>query len=175
VHKFVCVFLVAGSLSLFSFPRVDAAGQSRGTRKAAAEDHYQVPAGTALLLKMKTPIDSGKMAVDDQVEAELWSPIIQSGVELIPAGSVAIGKVTDVKRASERAPAGAVSFAFFIVEHAETGSRAMLTTRKVLVESPRHEEPEGSKKKVKAVQATMAPGASFVAMTAEPLVVRIPR
>lgn len=168
----VCILLCAGSLSLLSFPNREAAAQARNGRKAPSAERYQVPAGTALLLKLKTPIDSGTMAVDDQVEATLWSPIIQGGVELIPAGSVAIGKVTDVQRASDRAPAGSISFAFSIVEHAETGSRAMLTTRKVLVEAPR---PDESEKKRKTVQATMAPGASFVAMTAEPLTVRIPK
>ena len=168
-----CVLLFAGSLSLLSFPRIDAAAQGRGARKTA-EDRYQVPAGTALLLKLKTPIDSATMAVDDQVEATLWSPVIQDGVELIPAGSTAIGKVTSVTRASERTATGAVSFLFTVVEHAETGSRAMVTTRKVLVEAPPRAV-EDSRKKPKPAQATMAPGASFVAMTAEPLTVRIPR
>ena len=171
----VAFFLVIGAAALVSPPGL--AGQARAPKKAAAEatDRYQVPAGTALLLKLKTPLDSGKTSVDDQVEATLWSPVIQDGIELIPAGSIAIGKVVDVKRATDRVPAGAVSFAFSIVEHAETGSRAMLTTRKVLVEAPAPEEPGRGRHKPKAVQATMPEGASFVAMTAEPLIVRIPR
>jgi hypothetical protein len=175
VRQSACVLLVAGSIGLLSFPRIDAASQARGGGKAAAQDRYQVPAGTALLLKLKTPIDSGTASVDDQVEATIWSPVIQDGVELIPAGSVAIGKVTDVKRASEQAPAGSVSFAFAIVQHSETGSRAMVTTKKVIVEAPQPQGVEGSRKRQKPTQATMAPGAPFVAMTAEPLIVRIPR
>jgi len=101
--------------------------------------------------------------------------VMQDGVELIPVGSVAIGKVLEVKRATERVPAGSVAFAFSIVEHAETGSRAMLTTRKVLVEAPPQDEASRGKQKPKPTQATMSEGAAFVAMTAEPLVVRIPR
>ena len=171
----LAVFLVLGAIALVSPPSL--AKQARAPRKAAAapEDRYQVPAGTALLLKLRTPLDSGKASVDDQVEATLWSPVIQDGVELIPAGSVAIGKVVDVKRATERTPAGSVAFAFSIVQHAETGSRAMLTTRKVLVEAPAPEDVGRAKPKPKAVQATMVEGSPFIAMTAEPLIVRIPR
>ena len=166
------LILVIGAALLVSPPGL--AGQAKDSRKPAARlDRYQVPAGTALLLKLKTPLDSSKVSVDDQVEATLWSPVMQDGVELIPVGSVAIGKVLEVKRATERVPAGSVAFAFSIVEHAETGSRAMLTTRKVLVEAPPQDE--ASRGKPKPTQATMSEGAAFVAMTAEPLVVRIPR
>ena len=91
--------------------------------------------------------------------------------------SVLLGKVVEVVRATERKPIGAVTFAFSIVEHAETGSRAMVTTRKVTIEgTPPSEAHSGrGKGKPKPVDATMAAGASFVAMTAEPLIVRIPR
>jgi hypothetical protein len=168
------LILVIGAALLVSPPGLS--GQAKDSRKPAARlDRYQVPAGTALLLKLKTPLDSSKVSVDDQVEATLWSPVVQDGVELIPVGSVAIGKVLEVKRATERVPAGSVAFAFSIVEHAETGSRAMLTTRKVLVEAPPQDEPSRGKQKSKPTQATMSEGAAFVAMTAEPLVVRIPR
>lgn len=175
----VTSLLIVGAALLVSPPGI--AQHSRGSAKSPSpsSDRYQVPAGTALLMKLKTPLDSGTASVHDQVEAALWSPVIQDGVELIPAGSVAIGTVVNVSRATERTPTGSVAFVFSIIEHAETGSRAMLTTRKVLVEAPRPET-EGTKKKrgpksQKPVQATMAAGAPFVAMTAEPLVVRVPR
>src|SRR5688500_3720079 len=93
-------------------------------------DRYQLPAASALLLKLVTPLDSGSMSVGDQVEAILWSPVIQEGVELIPEGSTVIGKVVNVARAKERTPAASIAFAFFVVEHAGTGSRATLTTRR---------------------------------------------
>lgn len=168
-------FLFIGAAALVSPPGRAESPEDGQKANAPRADRYQVPAGTALLLKLKTPIDSGKLAVDDQIEATLWSPVIQDGIELIPAGSVAIGKVVEVKRATERTPTGSVAFAFSIVEHAETGSRAMLTTRKVLVEAPPPDETIPRKQKPKAVQATMSEGTPFVAMTAEPLLVRIPR
>ena len=167
--------LIIGAAMLISPP--SNAEQAKRSQKAPSESlaGYQVPAGTALLLKLKTPLDSGTAAVNDQVEATLWSPVIQEGVELIPAGSVAIGTIVNVQRATERAPLGSLAFVFSIIEHAETGSRAMLTTRKVLLEASRPETTERQKKGQKAVQASMAEGAPFVAMTAEPLIVRIPR
>jgi hypothetical protein len=138
-------------------------------------DRYQVPAGAALLLKLRTPIDSASASVDDQVEATLWSPVIQDGVELIPAGSVAIGKVVEVTRASERAPLGSVTFAFFIVEHADTGSRATVSTRKIMFSAVEPADGRGNKRRQKPVDAVMAAGAAFIATTSQPLLVRIPR
>lgn len=175
MRKVVWVGILVAAVASLPVVTLHAREQARGARKAPADklDRYQVPAGTALLLKLKTPVDSGTSSIDDQVEATLWSPVIQDGVELIPAGSVAIGKVIEVKRASERAPVGAVAFVFTVVEHAETGSRAMVSTRKVRVEAPLDEA--APKRRPKAVQATLPSGAAFVAMTAEPLVVRVPR
>jgi hypothetical protein len=164
-----------------SATRGEAAQRERSAPAAkpvpARLESYQVPAGSALLLKLRTPIHSGSAAVDDQVEAVLWSPVIQDGVELIPVDSVVLGKVIEVVRATERKPLGAVTFAFSIIEHAETGSRAMVNTRKITIEAPLPAEPQGrrGKGKPKPVEATMKGGAPFVAMTAEPLIVRIPR
>lgn len=140
-------------------------------------DRYQVPAGAALLLKLGTALDGATATVDDQVEATLWSPLIQDGVELIPAESVVFGRVVEVVRASERRPSGYITFAFSIVEHAETGSRATLNTRTITIEAPRPDEsqPAPKKEKRKPVDAAMPAGASFIAVTSEPLLVRIPR
>jgi hypothetical protein len=137
-------------------------------------DRYQVPAGAALLLKLRTPLDSASASVDDQVEATLWSPIIQDGVELIPVGSVAIGRVVEVVRASERTPLGAVTFAFFMVEHVDTGSRATVSTRKIMFSAAEPGAGRG-KRRPRPIDAAMAAGAAFVATTSEPLLVRIPR
>lgn len=153
--------------------------RSSASSKAASRpvDRYQVAAGTALLLRLRTPLDSSTTSVDDQVDAVLWSPVIQDGVELIPTGSVAMGKVVSVVRASEQTPIGALTVLFTIIEHAGTGDRAMLTTRKLTIEAPR--EPRATrgrgKDKLKVAHAVMTEGTPLVAMTAEPLLVRIPR
>ena len=139
------------------------------------ERRYQVPAGTALLLTLRTPLDSGQATVLDQVEATLWSPVVQDGVVLIPEGSVAYGAVVDVKRASVRAPLGSIAVTFSIVEHSETQSRATMTTRPVVVEAPAPVPGIKGKVKLKPVDANLPAGARFVAVTAAPLIVRIPK
>jgi hypothetical protein len=156
------------------------AGQDQGRPAAPGKsgvpkyDAYQVPAGSALLLKLRTPLDSAASAVDDQVDAVLWSPVIQDGVELIPEGSVVLGKVVEVAAATRPKPLGRIAFTFSIVEHSETGSRAMLTTRKVVFEA-QPPQTEGKKPSKELVNAVVPAGTAFVAMTAEPLLVRIPK
>jgi hypothetical protein len=140
---------------------------------------YQVPAATALLLKLRTPLDSASTSVGEQVDAMVWSPVIQDGVELVPAGSVVSGKVLSVVRASKRAPIGSVTFAFSVIEHGETRSRESLRTRSIVMEAPREAEAapgRGKKKKrQQPVDAVVPAGTPFVAMTAEPLIVLVPR
>lgn len=141
-------------------------------------DNYQVPAGSALILQLRTALDSASSAVDEQVEATLQSPVTQDGVELIPAGSVVIGKVSEVSRASARKPRGRVAFVFSIVEHAHTDSRARIRTREVVFEAAVPARPEGgrsAKPSKKPIEVVVAPGEPFVAMLAEPLLVRIPK
>jgi hypothetical protein len=127
-------------------------------------------------VELRTPFDSASARVDDQLEATLWSPVIQDEVELIPAGSVLSGKITNVVKASKRTPIGSVTFVLSVVQHAGTADRAMLPTQKIVMDAP--VEPVtrgGAARKVKPTDVTMAEGARFVAITREPLIVKIPR
>ena len=149
----------------------------RPAAKAAAPKlaRFQVAAGTALLLTMRTPLDSATALVGDQVEAVLWSPVIQQDEELIPEGSVMFGKVRQVVRATEKTPAGSLTLAFTIVEHAETRSRAPLSTHDVSVIATL-EPPRGRiKKKPTPVDASIAAGSRLIATTTAPLAVWVPR
>ena len=147
--------------------------------KAAAPQfaRYQVAAGTALLLEMSTPLNSGTSLVDDQVEAVLWSPVVQDGIELVPAGSTVFGKITDFTRATDQRPTGSVSFAFKIIEHAGTGSRETLSTHKIIMEAQRVADTGRGKpkKRFDPVDVAIPAGMRLVAMTSQPLIVRIPR
>ena len=149
-------------------------GDARAKKGTSRYEAYQVPAGSALLLKLRTPLDSAASGVGDQVDAVLWSPVIQDGVELIPEGSVVLGKVVDVTPATKQKPEGRVEFTFSIVEHSDTGSRASLTTKKVVFEA-QQPQVEGRKSSKSLVNAVIPAGTAFVALTAEPLIVRIPR
>jgi hypothetical protein len=172
---------IAGVVAAFLllFPAVLAAqSASRPARPSASApkyDRYQVAAGTALLLKLQTALDSGMIRVGDQVDAALWSPVVQDGVELIPAGSTVFGQVTAVEKATERKPLGTFAIAFSIVEHAETGDRATMNTRPLSFEAATPVPVAGKKMKLKPTDIMLAEGSSVVAVTSEPLVVRIPR
>ncbi len=154
----------------------DGGRPARSSTPASKHDRYQIAAGTALLMKLQTALDSATIRVGDQVDATLWSPIVQEGIELIPTSSRIFGRVTAVEKATERQPLGMFSIAFSIVEHAETGDRATMNTRTLTFEAQAPPPPAGKKKvKLRPADVTLAEGSSLVAVTSEPLVVRIPR
>ena len=166
-------------IAIVASPGVATAQEARpSSAKAAAPrlTRYQVAAGSALLLTIRTPLDSATAVVDDQVEGVLWSPVIQDGMELVPVGSVAFGRVKDVARATDKTPAGHITLAFTVVEHAATRSRAAIKTQDLIIAAPRPEPQRGRfKRRPKPVDASIAAGTTVTAMTTEPLVVWIPR
>ena len=177
MHSLVAGILtvVIAAPALVIGPQSQARTAERGAR-GEGFDSYQIPAGTALLLELKTPFDSASARVDDELEATLWSPVIQSGVELIPADSVINGKITAVVRASKQTPVGSVTFVMSVVQHGGTGDRAMLRTQRIVMEAPVETAQRGrGGKKPKPADAAMASGARFVAVMSEPLIVRIPK
>lgn len=177
------IFLLAGFLTLsVSVTPPVAADQSPARRTSGSDaqdgqfDHFRIPAGTPLLLKLRTPFSSASSKVDDQVEAVLWSPVIQDGVELLPVGSVVIGKITAVVRSSKRTPLGSVSFVFSLIQHAGTKDRAAVPSQRITLEAPSPVARNGrGPGRPKPAEAAMDEGASLVAITAEPLIVRIPK
>lgn len=146
---------------------------SAAARTATFDDH-RIPAGTELLVRLRTPLDSSSTSVDEQVDAVLSSPVARDGSVLIPAGSLVIGKVLSVVRASERTPVGSVTWEFTILEHAGTRDRAMLHAQTLVVEAPRAAR-GGSRQRAKRAQAVMPAGTPLVVVTEKPLIVRIPR
>ena len=138
-------------------------------------DKHQVPAGTAFLLTLRTPLDSATSEVDDQVEATLWSPVIQDGLELIPEGALVIGKVVKVAAASKKAPVGSLTFVFSVVQHPETGSIAMVRSQPITIAGTLPLTSKGAPVRGAIADATMAGDSRFVAVTAEPLRVWAPR
>ena len=147
------------------------------SQKAAAPrlDKHQVPAGTAFLLTLRTPLDSATANVDDQVEATLWSPVIQDGLELIPEGALVIGKVVKVTGASKKEPVGSLTFVFSVVQHPETQSIAMVRSQPITITGTLPVTSKGKPVRGVLADATMALDTRFVAMTAEPLRVWTPR
>jgi hypothetical protein len=136
--------------------------------KGKRHDEYQVPAGTPLVVRLRTTLDSASGQVDDPVRATLLSPVMQDGFELIPKGSTLHGKVIEIQPASKQKPVGRVVLAFNIIEHLETHSLATIQTRSMPFDAML--EP---KEKFRDVRVES--GQELTLMLATPLKVRLPR
>lgn len=148
---------------------------SRGSvlkKPAAAMDVYQVPAGTPLFAQSRTTVSSATSEVDDEIRATLSSAVTQDGMELIPSGSVMHGKVVDVTPASPRRRRGQIAIAFYVIQHADTGSRAPIVTRVLRLEAAPPDSRSGPKR---PVEARISAGDAITLTLAEPLIVRIPK
>jgi hypothetical protein len=131
-------------------------------------DDYQVPAGTPLVVRLRTTMDSASGQVDDPVRATLLSPVTQDGAELIPKGSTLHGKVTEIQAASKDNRVGRIVIAFNVIEHVETRSLATIQTRSVPFEATL-----APKEKFRDVRVES--GEQLTLTLATPLRVRLPR
>jgi hypothetical protein len=131
-------------------------------------DDYQVPAGTPLVVRLRTTMDSASGQVDDPVRATLLSPVTQDGAELIPKGSTLHGKVTEIQAASKDNRVGRIVIAFNVIEHVETRSLATIQTRSVPFEATL-----APKEKFRDVRVES--GEQLTLTLATPLKVRLPR
>jgi hypothetical protein len=148
------------------------APQKTMARTASAKgkrfDDYQVPAGTPLIVRLRTTLDSASGQLDDPIRATLLSPVMQDGVELIPKGSTLHGKVIDVQSASKQKPVGRLVLAFNIIEHLETHSVATIQTRSMPFDATL--EPKDKFRDVRVES-----GEELTLTLAMPLKVRLPR
>ena len=142
--------------------------QKARPKPAPTSDDYQIPAGAVVPVTLRTTVGSATSAVGDQVDAELSESISRDGVELIPAGSAMRGSVIDVLPASRDALRGRVAIAFFVIEHARTGSRAAIKSRPIAVDASQPVDK-------RPVDLMLAAGHHMRVVLAEPLLVRIPR
>ncbi|HEX4566955.1 MAG TPA: hypothetical protein VH138_10005 [Vicinamibacterales bacterium] len=147
------------------------------SRAVAKPDRYQVPIGTVVPARLRTPIDSSVNQVNDQVDAVLADAVTQDGVELIPMGSMLHGSILSVEAASRVTPLGQVSFAFAVVQHAQTGSRAAFVSRSISVEAQPPAEPAGKRRgaRPQPTDVLLAAGHQLQVTLAQPLVVAIPK
>ena len=73
----------------------EAARTATGTIRPAYRD-VTIPAGTTLPLALTSSIASDTSSIEDAVTAELTSPIIVDGRDVLPSGTRLAGVVTDV-------------------------------------------------------------------------------
>jgi hypothetical protein len=143
-------------------------GPAKPSKPRPKIDDYQVPAGTPLVVQLRTPLDSASSQIEDAVRATLLAPVTQDGVELIPKGSTLHGRVTEVLTASKQNRTGRLVFGFHVIEHLETHSLATIQARAVSFEATL-----APKEKVRDVQV---PADERLLITlASPLKVHIPR
>lgn len=148
-----------------------------GSQKSPALVDHRVPAGATLQARLRTTVGSASNRVDDQVDAILLEPVTADGIELIPAGSAIHGKVVDVTPASARDLRGRLSIAFFVVQHAVTGSRAAIVTRTILFEASEPDEPVGKGRQPRKypVDVQTSPSQPVTVTLTQPLIVYIPK
>ena len=97
-------------------------------------EEFQVPAGNTLPIDLRSRLSSNGNDVADHVQGTLRRPILADGVEVVPAGATVIGTVTAAEAAGVKKP-GKLAFTFNVIEHPDTGSRAMIKAAVLTFES----------------------------------------
>src|SRR5215510_12434771 len=89
---------------------------SAQTKKKTGPPKYTLAANTVLRLRLNDPLTSKKAKVGDQFRSTVVDPVYAKGFLVIPAGSIVIGHVTHVVRASRKSNAGSLNVAFTAVQ-----------------------------------------------------------
>lgn len=74
--------------------------------------YYNVNSGQVINVRMNQAITSETARVGDQFTTVVMLPVYSSGIEIIPAGSEIIGRVTSVTRAQRKSKAGTIGVHF---------------------------------------------------------------
>jgi hypothetical protein len=89
---------------------------SAQTKKKKGPPSYTVAANTMMRLRMVDSLSSKRAKVGDQFRSTVVDPVYAKGFQVIPAGSVVIGHITHVVRASRKSNAGSLNVAFNAVQ-----------------------------------------------------------
>ena len=131
-------------------------------------NEYQVAAGTTLPIQLHTRLSSNANSVADGIEGRLLRPLTtRDGFELVPAGAVVLGTVREAEPAGLK-QRGRLAFTFHVVEHPETGSRAMIKASVLTFES------EIPAKGNLYAEVRLEKGSDASVLLLAPLLVRIP-
>jgi hypothetical protein len=97
----------------------------RKTTPAPQVVYYNVNAGQVIRVRMNQTITSENARVGDQFTTTTVVPVYASGIEVIPAGSEIIGRVSSVTRASRKSKAGTIGVHFVSLRLPTGIARAM--------------------------------------------------
>ena len=116
----VLITLVAGSVAPALAQRRTRRPRRHTTRPnistPPAPVYYTVQAGQSLRVRMNDEISSGNARIGDRFKVTVVDPVYAGGKEVIPAGSIIVGQVTSVKRASRPSKAGVLGVHFVSLE-----------------------------------------------------------
>ena len=129
----------AGSNSTASSARGSSGHAANGDgTKAKAEDdamstagmyrEVTIPAGTVLPLELKSSVASDTSKVEDQVRAALRRSVQIDGVAALPAGTVALGHVTNAERSARVKGLASIAFRFTKLDLPGDGERLSIRT-----------------------------------------------
>lgn len=104
----VLVVLCVGSGHCFS--------ATAQTKKKKGPPKYSVPANTVIRLRLVDHLTSKNAKVGDQFKSTVVDPVHAKGFQVIPAGSVVVGQITHVTRASRKSNAGSLNVTFIKVQ-----------------------------------------------------------
>ena len=146
-----------------------AAAPRKASRPAKPRfSEYQIPAGTTLPIALRTRLSSNENRPADAIEGRLLRPLsTREGVELVPAGAPVLGTISTAEPAGLK-QRGRLAFTFQVVEHPETGSRAMIKAGVLTFES------EIPVKGNVFTDVRLEKGADASVLLLAPLLVRIP-
>src|SRR5690349_17907855 len=63
---------------------------------AYAQRNVTITTGTRIYVRVDTPLESGSARPGNEFRATVSTPVRVNGIEVVPQGSVVIGRVTDV-------------------------------------------------------------------------------
>jgi hypothetical protein len=125
---FALIALIAGTV-------LPAAAQTRRPRlrrstrvtrtKTVAPAYHTINANQTIRVRMNERISSANARVGDTFTTTTVDPVYASGVEVIPAGSIIVGRVTEVKRAARKSKAGMLGVSFISIKLPTGYSRAL--------------------------------------------------
>lgn len=124
-------------VALFAASTIPALAQTRRTRRTprlsratrpvrnTSPAYYTVPTGQTIRVRMNEHLSSETSRIGDRFTATTVIPIYSRGIEVIPAGSIITGRVTDVRRAERKGKAGWLGVSFVSLQLPNGTTRAI--------------------------------------------------
>ena len=129
-------------------PRDDASVAEPTKTAVAAQPEYReitVPAGTILPLELRSSVGSDTSSVEDPVRATLRRAVTIRGTQVLPAGSVVTGNVTQAVRSARVKGRGRVAFRFNRIDLPGEGGRLPIRTGTIARVAPATKKRDAAK------------------------------